>query len=116
MASTRNKNNKTDYNVLQKQSLNIFNHNTYLGKGQHTDDAYFELGPNPSFKRDQLTNNNVDVESMLRGIRSTNLEGPSFSAIPENNTIKTQPLFERPAVFLPQPFNHSLIERPLYLF
>lgn len=116
MTSTRNKNNKSDYKVAQKQSSNIFNHNTYLGKGQNNDNSLFELGPNPSFKRDQLTNNNVDVESMLRGIRSTNLEGPSFSAIPENKTIKTKQLFERPITYIPQPFNHSIIERPLYLF
>lgn len=116
MASTRNKNNKADYKVLQNQSLNIFKHNTYYGKNNHNDTSFFELGSNPSFKRDQLSHNNVDVESMLRGIRSTNLEGPSFSATPEPKTIKTKPLFERPVVFIPPPFEHSIVERPLYLF
>lgn len=116
MASTRNKNMQTDYNSLQKQSLHIFNHNTYLGKGNHNDTSFFEIGANPSFKRDQLVNNNVDVESMLRGIRSTNLEGVSFSATPEYNKIQTKKLFERPKVFLPVPFQHSLTQRPLYLF
>ena len=59
--------------------------------------------------------NAIDVESMLRGIKSCNLEGPSFSAKPDKKEIDTISLFERPNIFLPTPFNHISTDRPLYL-
>lgn len=116
MSSTRNINNKTNYNVKEKQHNKIFVHNTYLGKGNNNNTTFFELGTNPAFKRDQMTNNSIDVESMLRGIRSTNLEGDSFSVVAENKNINVKPLFEKPRFVMPSPFEHSTIERPLYLF
>ena len=67
------------------------------------------------FYAGQLCKNAVVVESTLRGIRSTNLEGPSFSATPEVTPIGEKQLFTVNPTYIPQPYYHSTVERPLYL-
>jgi len=77
--------------------------------------ALMELGSIPKFTGEQLSKNYVDVESMLRGIRSTNLEGPSFSATPNQTNLGDVSWFEKPKMILPDSFVHSLTQRPNYL-
>jgi hypothetical protein len=113
MASTRNINQQTEYNLKKTQNSRIFNHETtnkVINKA-----SLFELGANPNLTMKEQGSNAVDVESMLRGIRSSNLEGASFSATPNKKEIKSVPLFDRPNVFLPTPFSHITTDRPLYL-
>ena len=113
MASTRNINQQTEYNLKKKQNSRIFNHETTHKIINKT--SLFDLGPNPNFTMKEQGSNAIDVESMLRGIRSTNLEGSSFSVEPNKNEIKSSSFFERPNVFLPTPFSHITTDRPLYL-
>lgn len=115
MASTRNRNQRADYNVTKRQSVQVkdrmldttyaLNHNT----------VFMELGSIPKFSGAVLSKNSVDVESMLRGIRSTNLEGPSFQATPRVNHLSHTAWFDRGSVVMPEPFFHSLTQRPNYL-
>ena len=115
MASTRNLNTKGDYDVKKMESSNINNYMMYSGFSTNKEAAYFVRGANPSMYAGQLCKNAIDVESTLRGIRSTNLEGPSFSAKPENITIGERQYFKVNPTYVPQPYIHSTVERPLYL-
>tara|TARA_B110000261_G_scaffold126580_1_gene141395 strand:+ start:183 stop:527 length:345 start_codon:yes stop_codon:yes gene_type:complete len=113
MASTRNINNQTEYNLKKKQNSRIFNHDTtnkIINKA-----SLFDLGSNPNLTMKEQGSNAIDVESMLRGIKSSNLEGDSFKATPNKKPIKSVSLFKKPNVFIPTPFEHILTDRPLYL-
>ena len=115
MSSTRNKNQSSEYSLEQKKNehfLQYLQSNDYAKNNQI---SFMELGSNPKFKHNETTNNQVDVESMLRGIRSTNLEGTSFKVTPNNKNISTTPWFEKPKLIMPNSFSHSHIERPNYL-
>lgn len=114
MASTRNLNTKGDYQVKKEESINITNYLLYRGFSTNSP-AYFVRGSNPSIYAGQLDSNAIDVESTLRGIRSTNLEGPSFKATPKPKDIKTISYFNVNPTYIPPPYVHSTIERPLYL-
>ena len=114
MTSTRNKNTQGDYNVKKQESIMIRDyllHDYTNAKNP----VMFSLGSNPSFYSGVLSQNSIDIESKLRGIRSVNLEGPSFNPTPQFKSIPTVSYFERPNVYLPQPYIHSRSERPNYL-
>jgi len=115
MASTSNKNQVSDYNVKKKESLHMNKRMLDSNYGVHKETNFMELGSIPIFRGNQLDNNHIDVESMLRGIRSTNLEGHSFRASPEKKTLDHKSWFERPHIVYPEPYEHSLTQRPNYL-
>jgi hypothetical protein len=114
MASTRNINTNGDYAVKKMESVNANNYLLYHSYSTN-DPAYFVRGANPSIYAGQLDHNAIDVESTLRGIMSTNLEGPSFKATPKPTHIKTISYFDVNPIYIPAPYKHSTIERPLYL-
>jgi len=115
MASTRNSNTQNNYNVDKRQSINIQNYMLYKGFANSSNPALFNIGSNPSFYSGLMSQNNIDIESKLRGINSTNLEGASFDPSPQLKSIPTTCYFERPKIFMPLPFNHSTEQRPNYL-
>ena len=61
-----------------------------------------------------LDRNMVDVESMLRGIRSTDLEGESFHAVPETRKLDEIGYFSKTPIIIPPSFTLSR-ERPSFL-
>jgi len=115
MASTRNLNTKGDYAVKKMESTNINNYMLYSGFSVNSETAYFVRGANPAIYAGQLCKNAIDVESTLRGIRSTNLEGPSFKATPDVVSIGAREYFNVNPTYIPQPYMHSTVERPMYL-
>ena len=115
MASTRNLNTLGDYLVKKMESTNISNYMLYSGFSTNIEPSYFVRGANPSIYAGQLCNNAIDVESTLRGIRSTNLEGPSFKARPDTVIIGEREYFSVNPTYIPRPYLHSTVERPLYL-
>jgi len=115
MASTRNLNTKGDYAVKKMESTNINNYMLYNGYSVNSEPAYFVRGANPSIYAGQICNNAIDVESTLRGIRSTNLEGPSFKATPEVVNIGEREYYTVNPTYIPRPYMHSTVERPMYL-
>ena len=114
MASTRNLNTKGDYQVKKAESMNVNNYMLYQGFSTNKP-SYFVRGSNPSIYAGQLDSNAIDVESTLRGIGSTNLEGPSFKADPSPNQIRCISYFDVNNIYIPAPYQHSTVERPLYL-
>jgi hypothetical protein len=114
MTSTRNKNTQGDYNVRKQESIMIRDYLIH-DYANTKNPVMFSLGSNPSFYGGVLSQNSIDIESKLRGIRSVNLEGPAFNVTPQLKSLPTVSYFERHHVFLPQPYIHSKSERPNYL-
>ena len=115
MASTRNLNTPDDYKVKKMESVKVKDYMLYDGFSINNSTAYFVRGSNPSLYAGQLSHNAIDIESTLRGIRSTNLEGPSFKATPQLKNMKETEYFKVNPTYIPRPYLHSTLERPLYL-
>lgn len=115
MTSTRNGNTQQDYNVKKQESVMIRDYLLNNDYANTRNPVMFDLGSNPCFYGGVLSQNTVDIESKLRGIRSVNLEGPSFNPTPQFKSIPSVSYFERHQVFLPKPYLHSRSERPNYL-
>jgi len=115
MTSTRNKNQLSDYSVKKRESIMIQNYMSNSNYAVNNKTTLMELGSNPKFTGTQLSNNYVDIESMLRGIHSTNLEGESFKVNPKPIYLENKSWFEKPKVAMPEDFIHSFIQRPNYL-
>lgn len=115
MSSTRNLNTPNDYRVKKQESIQMNNYMLYDGFATNNNAALFVRGSNPSIYAGQLSNNAIDIESTLRGIRSTNLEGPSFKAEPQLKTLAETEYFKVCPTYMPKPFYHTCNERPLYL-
>lgn len=115
MASTRNKNTSNDYKLETRLNDTFYDYNVYNGYGVNNNPAYFVNGIIGNMHSSNFTDNNVDVESMLRGIRSSDLEDGPFKVEPDFKKTKELSYFERVPVILPETFIHSTTERPNYL-
>ena len=115
MASTRNLNTPQDYKLEKRMNTQTLDYSLYTGAKVNENTALFRDGPNPGLYGGQLSVNAVDVESMLRGIQSVNLEGPSFTASPEKIELPEVHYFTKIPIIIPPSFKHSKTERPNYL-
>jgi hypothetical protein len=115
MSSTQNKNTYDDYQVKKKESVKHVDYMLFDGFSKNENPALFVRGSNTSMYASHLSYNPIDIESTLRGIRSTNLEGPSFKATPQLKHLPEIEYFKTDPTFIPQPYYHSTQERPLYL-
>ena len=115
MSSTRNLNTIDDYRVKKQESIKSNNYMLYDGFARNDNAALLVRGANPSMYGGQLSHNVIDVESTLRGIRSTNLEGPSFKAEPQLKHLPEVEYFKVDPTYIPQSYVHSTTQRPLYL-
>jgi hypothetical protein len=115
MASTRNLNTHNDYRLEKKMNQQTLDYSLYMGAKVNMVPALFRDGPNPKLYGGDLAKNSVDVESMLRGIRSVNLEGESFHVNPEKVHLPEIQYFQKIPIILPPSFKHSTKERPNYL-
>lgn len=115
MASTRNLNTPHDYRLEKKMNQQTLDYSLYTGAKVNMLPALFRDGPNPNLYGGHLSKNTIDVESMLRGIRSVNLEGESFHVSPEKIQLPEIQYFEKIPIIIPPSFKHSTKERPNYL-
>lgn len=114
MASTRNLNTPQDYRLEKQKDQHYLDYRLYTGAAQNMSPGLFRDGPNPKMYGGILDKNMVDVESMLRGIRSTDLEGESFHAVPETQKLPEVSYFTKTPIVIPKSFT-LLKERPSYL-
>ena len=114
MASTRNRNNQSDYKLEQLLNTNHIENNLYINYGRPSSECFPEVGYTPSkLSRDALCNNAIDVESTLRGIGASNLVNPCTPPTPSLKNLPYKPFFDRAqAVILPYPLIHSNYQRP----
>jgi len=114
MASTRNLNTREDYKLEKQKDQHFLDYRLYTGAAQNANPGLFRDGPNPKMYGGILDKNMVDVESMLRGIRSTDLEGESFHAVPETQKLDEISYFSKTPIVIPPSFTLAR-ERPSFL-
>jgi hypothetical protein len=114
MASTRNLNTPQDYRLEKRRDQQVLDYRLYTGSAKNESPGLFRDGPNPKMYGGILDKNMVDVESMLRGIRSTDLEGESFHAMPETQKLEEISYFTKTPIVIPPSFTLSR-ERPSFL-
>jgi len=61
----------------------------------------------------QLSNNSCDIESMLRGIGSSNLVGPQFQVQPEITYLQSLNISDKIPLLIPAPLVIHSNQRPL---
>jgi hypothetical protein len=115
MASTRNLNTPQDYRLEKKMNQQTLDYSLYTGAKVNKNTALFSDGVNPCLYAGQLSKNAVDIESMLRGIQSSNLEGESFKVTPKPVQLPEVFYFTKTPIIIPPSFQHSTTERPNYL-
>lgn len=114
MTSTRNLNTPQDYRLEKKMNQLTLDYHLYTGAKVNANTALFRDGPNAGFYAGQLDKNAIDVESMLRGIHSTNLEGESFRATPQPVKLPEVFYFNKTPIIIPPSFQLTS-ERPRLL-
>ena len=115
MASTRNKNTKSDYCLEQRsyQSAREYNSYQYSQYGHAYSPGIPCVGYTPShMPRDTLSNNPVEIESSLLGINSTNLVEHQPDVNPELKTIPMKQFFQRTPLIMPKPLVVENNQRP----
>lgn len=116
MASTRNLNTPGDYLLEKQLNQGILQQRLYDGFGTNRQAGFFTDGANPSkMHSSHFSSNSTDIESMLRGIRSTNMEGPSFQVAPLFKPMGETSYFDKMQMVMPKTYYHSTEERPNYL-
>ena len=115
MASTRNNNVPSDYNMKQRQ-MDVTRDNilyTHAPNGPAYKDAFPELGIRPSYMgRDSLSHNSIDIESSLFGVGSTNLVQPQAAVTPQLKTLGSVSYFDRLQVIMPKNLDMDKNQRP----
>lgn len=115
MASTRNKNTRSDYNLQQKSYKDALNYNEYIHsqQGRAFINAIPELGYMPShMPREAYSYNSIDIESMLHGTGETNLVEPKPNTVPKFKLMPTVSFFKRNSVIMPKKLHIDPNQRP----
>lgn len=117
MASTRNINTPGNYKMetdeyMRNMMYNSYEHSSY---GVSYSTRIPDIGIMPSrLPRNSLSENYVDIESMLRGIGSTNLVNKSFEVKPQLKDIHGTTFFDRIPLIMPQELLVEPYQRPAY--
>ena len=113
MASTRNRNTPGNYKLEQWSNTHECNYNTYATYGKPTETMFpgdglltGKVGPMA------LAHNSCDIESMLRGIGSTNLVNPNPETVPEIKPLNSLSIIDRLPVAVPDPLVIEPNQRP----
>lgn len=96
MSSNQIINQPHDYLCKKRQNESMLNYNINANYSEQKKPVHmFVLGSIPTkMGAHHFTHRHIDVESTLRGIRSTNMEGPSFHQEPIKKDFYTQDVFE----------------------
>jgi len=113
MAATRSKNTPGNYQLYKRELQESRDYEIYQPKAIPRAPAMPAMGITPSFmSRDTLSNNAVDIETMLFGINANNLETPQAPIQPALKQIPTIHFFERLPVIMPGPLVIENKQRP----
>jgi hypothetical protein len=117
MASTRNKNSLFNYNLEQEN--NVFSNNYLLYEHASSGKSYTNNFAGNGLLHGRmhsnlLSTNSTDIESMLYGINSTNLENPQNNNLHNINIIqhKHLNLFDRQQQLMPDNLLLDITQRP----
>lgn len=116
MASTRNKNNRGDYEVEQKSNLQRMEYLTYENSGNGKPLETFFAGNGLLHGRiasSNLSHNSYDIESSLFGIGSTNLVNPQTPVKPDIKPLQSLNVIDKLPIMIPEPLIIEKNQRPL---
>ena len=114
MASTRSKNCQGDYKAEQQLNTHIVEYDTYVPYGTPAQTHFAGDGLlNGKMYSAHLSTNACDVESMLRGIGSTNLVAPNAEVQPNIKSLNSLHIIDRLPVYLPEDLVIRENQRPL---
>ncbi len=122
MSSTRNKNSKSYYKQrTQESELHrgyVLNMNSQYGK-PYTFLGVYQLPdstqPTRIMNPHNLSENPIDIESMLRGIHSTDLVGEPFRVKPKTKRVDGMKFYERVNYIIPSDMiTTDQQQRPLF--
>lgn len=116
MASTRNRNATGDYSMEQRENNRLVDYKTYETYGV----------PNQTYLpgngllqgrvgAEQISHNSVDIESNLRGIRSTDLVNGAPYFNPMGKNLQSLSVSDRLELIMPQPLVVEKHQRPAYM-
>jgi hypothetical protein len=113
MSSTRNRNTTCDYAIERARDEVAEKYTGLVEFSRAAQPCRPGNGLLPGqMHYDDTDANGVDVESFLRGIRATDLTGPSHTAAPNPNTLQWLCVYPtRAAPYLPTPVNVTGDER-----
>tara|TARA_Y100000992_G_C21269891_1_gene496085 strand:+ start:2360 stop:2716 length:357 start_codon:yes stop_codon:yes gene_type:complete len=108
MTSTRISNRSIEYSLEKEKNKKHMEYLLNVTAQENLGQAkMFDFGGGvPKLPSSKLSHNNIDIESKLRGIKSTNLEGNNFNPDLQQKTIGTAVLFERQGIQLPPSILH----------
>ena len=116
MASTRNKNDRGNYESEERgrQEQRLYSMFMNQGNGQ----AFTNHLPGDGLLGGQigpfaLSRNFADIESSLKGIGSTNLVTPMAPVHPQLKEVKHLDIIDRIPLIMPAPLRHTKNQRPL---
>lgn len=118
MASTRSKNTPGDYIAernINNNSVDYFTNKSYSYGSPLT--SYY---PGDGLLQGRvaseiLSHNNIDIETQLFGIGSTNLVSPKINQIPEIKPLQSLSIIERHSIIIPEPLIVHPDQRPMPL-
>tara|TARA_Y100000816_G_C26108450_1_gene590273 strand:+ start:7649 stop:8002 length:354 start_codon:yes stop_codon:yes gene_type:complete len=115
MASTRNKNTVNNYTLELKSSVQSQDYNLYKEYGIANDTEFAGNGlGNAQLPRNHLSDNCIDTESFLRGIRSTDLTRKEpLVFTPECKSLETKDIYKKSPTMVPPSFVSDKTQRPL---
>lgn len=116
MASTTNKNFSGNYELEQRQFADHLTHQHYLhnSSGQAYTNHLPGLGLMPGqVHSSNLSNNNIDIESFLRGTRASDLVDPKPPVQPVLKSQESLNIHDRLPVYLPRDLVIDVDQRPL---
>jgi hypothetical protein len=105
MTSTRNRNTYGDYELQHSQSTRNFDHNVYVGSFVNSLLCHPSDGVGHAKMHSKLlSSNNVDIESELFGVGSTNLVQKKEKVSPKLHNLQSLSIYDRSiTVVLPEP-------------
>lgn len=117
MASTRNKNTRSDYCIEQRTQHRAREYAGYehgcAGRAYENALPYESVGILPSrMSREAFSHNSVDIESALYGINSTNLVEQQAPVNPQLKQLPEVKYYDRMAFFMPEPLVVEKYNRP----
>ena len=114
MASTSCKNTPGDYQLEQWSYAQNFDYNTYKQYGRPVTNYLPGDGLlGGQVHRENFAKNSCDIESMLRGIGSTNLVNPQTPVRGELYSLKSLSVIDRIPLLIPAPLKVEPNQRPL---
>jgi hypothetical protein len=114
MASTSSKNTPGDYALEQWSYAQNVNYNTYAPYGRQVNTYYPGDGLLAGrVHHENFAKNSCDIESMLRGIGSTNLVQPQPQVNGELYNLKSLSVIDRIPLLIPAPLQVEPNQRPL---